>query len=338
MKNRKLINVALASAAIFSVATPAVANAAPSPADVQGVLSAPARTQVSVDHTYTGLHAGTPNENESRYSLSLTKLLLADYIYEHGTQADKDKATAMIQRSDDNLATELSGRYPQAIQSKANQYGMKSAVPASTWGNWKFSSADWSRYLSAKHREDPTGTGPLLSAMRSSQDRGADGYYQRYGVALLPGVQGWKSGWSDDRTSYHASVGFGNDWSVAVQTNGGADALNNDLTQALNSGLAANPIPKPPAPLPTVPAPVPGSSAPAIPGIPMQNYPARAVAQASVDNSKQWVNQNVAPVDKVAANNINASIDSTTAPIINAVPENVQVPTALVGMLPPAPR
>lgn len=327
MKNRKILGIALAGAATASILTPTVANAAPSPATVHAPMNAPSRTQVSVDHTYTGFHVGTPNENESRYSLSLTKLLLADYIYQYGTPADKAKATAMIEQSNDGLASELSGRYPQAIRAKANQYGMKSAVPASTWGNWKFSSADWSRYMSAKHREDPTATGPLLSAMKRSHDHGADGYYQRYGVANLPGTQGWKSGWSDDRTTYHASVGFGNNWSVAVQTNGNAGVLNADLNQALNSG---NKFPQVPVPQ--------GSSVPkpAIPGVPMKNYPARDAVQNGINGSKVWVDKNVGTVDKNAARQINRGIDQATAPIVNAVPKNVQVPQAAMGFLPPA--
>lgn len=331
MNTRRFSKAAVVGALIVSVSAPGVANAAVNPSAVNAPMTAPARTQVSVDHTYTGFHVGTPNENESRYSLSLTKLLIADYIYENGTAADKAKATTMIQRSDDNLASELSARYPQAISTKAAQYGMKSAVPASTWGNWRFSSADWSRYLSAKHREDPTATGPLLSAMRSSQSNGADGYYQRYGVALVPGVQGWKSGWSDDRSTYHASVGFGNDWSVAIQTTGTAATLNNDLTQALASGVKAPAIPNTPA--------VPGSSIPSLnnSALDMQNYPARAVAQAGVDSSKQWVNQNVGNVDKNAANVINQNIDAYSPQVVNAVPENIQLPGFVVGALPPAP-
>lgn len=291
MKLNLVAPIAVATT-LVAIAVPLSAAQAQSPATVNGPLNAPGRTQVSVDHTFTGLHAGTPNENEARYSLSLTKLLLADYIFERGSQLDKDKAFAMIQRSDDGLASELAGRYPQAIGAKAAQYRMNSAVPASTWGNWRFSSADWSRYLSAKHREDPTGRGPLLTAMRTSAPVGADGYPQRYGVANVPGTIGWKSGWSDDRTSQHASVGFGNDWTVAVQTNGTAGDLDNDLNQALRSGTPAGPL---------------GSSA-------------QGSARAAVDGTIAWVNQIIGPLNPDVANAINAGIQTVTTPIVNALP------------------
>lgn len=319
MKPSKTVVIALTT--VTAAFIPATASAAPSPSTVHAPMKAPARTQVSVDHTYTRFHVGTPNENESRYSLSLTKLLLADYIYQHGSPADKAKATAMIEQSNDGLASELSAKYPQAIQAKAHQYGMKSAVPASTWGNWKFSSADWSRYISAKHREDPTATGPLLSAMKRSHTHGADGYYQRYGVALLPGVKGWKSGWSDDRTTYHASVGFGNDWTVAIQTNGNAGALNADLNQALNSGAQKPSAPQQPKPLPS--------------GIAMTNYPARGAAKAGFEASKAWVNKNVAPVDPRAAHRINQDIDRQAANILKTVPRYIPVPKSLENFLAP---
>lgn len=117
------VAAAAAVATVVSVASPAVASAAPG-------LSAPGRTQVSVDGTWTGLHVGTPNENEARYSLSLTKLLIADYVFEHGGAQDREKARNMVRYSDDNLATELSQKYPQAIPSKVEQYGMTSVDPA----------------------------------------------------------------------------------------------------------------------------------------------------------------------------------------------------------------
>ncbi len=266
-------------------------------------LDAPARSQVSVDHAHSDAHFGTGNENEPRYSLSLTKLLIADYVFQNGSAEDKDKASRMIRNSDDGLATELSGKYPDAIQNKADQYNLNSAVPAASWGDWKFSSNDWSQYLSAKLREDPTGTGTLLSAMRQSSTVAADGYNQRYGVALLPGVEGWKSGWSDDRSTYHASVGFGGGWTVAVQTNGTRGALNQDLTNALDR---VGP---------------PGGGFPDAPGAPagMNNWPARAVAQNTVDDVTAWVND-VAP--------------GVEAPTMAAVPEYIAVPDVVAQALP----
>ncbi|WP_078056998.1 hypothetical protein [Corynebacterium provencense] len=302
------VAAAAAVATVVSVASPAVASAAPG-------LSAPGRTQVSVDGTWTGLHVGTPNENEARYSLSLTKLLIADYVFEHGGAQDREKARNMVRYSDDNLATELSQKYPQAIPSKVEQYGMTSAVPASTWGNWKFSSADWSRYLSAKHREDPTATGPLLSAMRESSTVAADGYGQRYGVALLPGVLGWKSGWSDDRTTYHASTGFGGGWTVAVQTTGTRGDLDADLAAALSpAGLI----------------PDPGSLAT------MTLWPAREVARQGVQATADWVGSVVGPVDPATARAIADSITTAGEPVVAAVPETIPLPGVIAAALPGA--
>ncbi|HIW91441.1 MAG TPA: hypothetical protein H9870_07265 [Candidatus Corynebacterium avicola] len=262
-------------------------------------LDAPARSQISVDHAHSGAHLGTANENEPRYSLSLTKLLIADYVFENGSAADKDKASRMIRNSDDALASELAGKYPDAISTISSRYNMNSAVPADSWGNWKFSSNDWSRYLSAKLREDPTGTGPLLSAMRQSRTVAADGYNQRFGVALLPGVEGWKSGWSDDRSTFHASVGFGGGWTVAVQTNGTRGALNRDLTDVLDRVG------------PPTPDAAPGTT----------NWPARAVAQGAVDDVTAWVNQ-VAPGVQVES------------PSMDAVPEYIPLPDVIAGALP----
>lgn len=309
----KSVAAGIAGMTAVTLMTAAVATAAPNPATVTNPMNTNGRTQVSVDHL-TGLHVGTPNENEARYSLSLTKLLIADYVFEHGSPEDKVKASEMISRSNDGLASELSGRYPQAIQAKVDQYQLRSAVPAGTWGNWRFSSADWSRYLTAKHREDPAATGPLLMAMRNSTPQGADGYNQRYGVALLPGVQGWKSGWSDDRSTYHASVGFGGGWSVAVQTNGNAGDLNYDLAQALDSGVGMNPA----GPTDTV------------------NYPARAVAQAGIDSTRAWIEQNVGHVDPQAANAIAGSVAHGSAPVVNVVPEFIPMPAFVAQALPRA--
>lgn len=288
--------VTLPVAATALLAAVSVAGAAQAQAQS---LDAPGRTQISVDHAHSSAHLGTANENEPRYSLSLTKLLIADYVFAHGSAADKAKASQMIRTSDDGLATELAGKYPNAIRATANQYNLNSAVPADTWGNWKFSSNDWSRYLSAKLREDPTGTGPLLSAMRQSTTVAADGYNQRFGVALLPGVDGWKSGWSDDRSTYHASVGFGGGWTVAVQTSGNRGALNRDLTGALDR----------------VGPPTPDAG----PG--MTNWPARAVAQGSVDDVTAWVNQ-VAPGVRVQS------------PSMGAVPQYIPLPDVVASALP----
>ncbi len=130
------------------------ATAAPQPKlNPQGELDAPARTAISFTHTPTGYSVGTPNENEARPGLSIVKLYIADYVFKHGTPEDKAKATVMIQRSDDNIASELYSRYPDSINATARAYGLNNTHGAPHWGNSTTSTRDTVTFLEAKKRE-----------------------------------------------------------------------------------------------------------------------------------------------------------------------------------------
>ena len=84
---RVLSGAVIAAAALFAptVASPSNASAAPMPnVDQNGNIAAPGRTQISFQSTLTGHHVGTANEHESRPGLSLVKMYIADYVFEHG--------------------------------------------------------------------------------------------------------------------------------------------------------------------------------------------------------------------------------------------------------------
>lgn len=235
------------------------ATAAPQPKlTPQGTIDAPTRTQVSFDYTPTGTHFGTTNENESRPGLSIVKLYIADYVFKHGTEADKAKATQMIRYSDDAIASELYGRYPESINATAHEYGLSNTHGAAHWGYSTTSSADTVKFLEAKKRENPAD--PVLIAMSTASPVAADGYSQDYGTATLPGVSGTKWGWSDDRRSIHASASIGPDFSVAANTYGTKQDYTNDVQGAFTGGVLSAPaltnipnLPESPA-LPTIPS------------------------------------------------------------------------------------
>lgn len=63
------------------------------------------------------------------------KLYIADYMFKHGSPENKAKATQMIRTSDDAIASELYGRYPDSINATARYYGLANTHGASHWGN-----------------------------------------------------------------------------------------------------------------------------------------------------------------------------------------------------------
>lgn len=218
------------------------AAAAPQPKlTPQGTINAPGRTQISFTHTPTGVHYGTANEHESRPGLSIVKLYIADYVFKHGSEADKAKATQMIRYSDDNIARELYGRYPDSINATARAYGLGNTHGAGHWGNSTTSSADTVKFLEAKKRENPVD--PVLVAMSTASPVAADGYRQDYGTATLPGVIGTKWGWSDDRRSVHASASIGPSFSVAANTYGTKEAHTGDVQNAFDGTLGTPALP-----------------------------------------------------------------------------------------------
>ncbi|WP_259342741.1 hypothetical protein [Corynebacterium falsenii] len=292
---------ATATAALALSAGPALAttaSAAPVPnLNPNGTINAPARTQISFEHTPTGFHAGTANEHESRPGLSIVKMYIADYVFAHGTPEEKAQATQMLRTSDDRIASQLYAKYPQSINETARAYGLNDTHGAAHWGNSTTSTADSVKYLEAKKRQNPTD--PVLVALATASPVAADGYAQNYGTATLPGVIGTKWGWSDDRRSFHASASYGTDFSVAAATNGPAAQLTGDVQAAFVPGIST--------PTPPVAPGILGSS-----GLGMVNYPARLVAQQQIGH--------IAP--------------PVTDPIIATIPENVLVPQPVADFLP----
>jgi len=313
---RVLSGAAIAAAALFAptVASPSgVASAAPMPnVDQNGNIAAPGRTQISFQSTLTGHHVGTANEHESRPGLSLVKMYIADYVFEHGTPEDQAKATQMLRFSDDNIASELYAKYPNSINDRAAKYHLADTHGAAHWGNSTTSTADSVAYLEVKKRENPFG--PVLTALASASPVAADGYEQDYGTATLPGVLGTKWGWSDDRRSVNASASFGPFFSVSASTYGPSQQLTDDVQGAFTN-QPWNPLALDGVGIPASGAPAPASneSAPAA----LTSYPARAVAQSAFDNFRSG------PLN--------------IEPIVNAMPENIPVPSAVAPLLPPAP-
>ena len=197
------------------------------PAQAQPTIPAPTRTAISIDHTPTRLHLGTANEHESRPALSLIKLYLADWVLSHGAPEDAADALALIRTSDDAAATRLHARYPGAIAATAAYYGLHSTHAAAHWGNSTTSTFDVNRFLVAKMTTDPDS--PVLQAMREVAPVAADGYPQDFGTATLPMIEGTKFGWSDDRTSIHATASIGPGLVVSAHTYGTAAEHTRDI-------------------------------------------------------------------------------------------------------------
>lgn len=351
---RVLSGAVIAAAALFAptVASPSgVASAAPVPnVDQNGTIAAPARTQISFQSTLTGHHAGTANEHESRPGLSLVKMYIADYVFEHGTPEDRAKATQMLRVSDDNIASELYAKYPDSINDRAGKYHLADTHGVPHWGDSTTSTADSVAYLEAKKRKNPLD--PVLIALATASPVAADGYKQDYGTATLPGVVGTKWGWSDDRSSVNASASFGPFFSVSASTYGPSQQLTDDVQGAFTS-QPWNPLALygESTPVSTTPAPVsdaPNESAPAT----WTPYPARAVAQSAFDTLRadafkdfqdRYAPSTFGPIGNSSpfwpmVNSLrDEALGNIGQPVVNAVPENVPVPTAIVPLLPPAP-
>ncbi|MDN8624636.1 MULTISPECIES: hypothetical protein [Corynebacterium] len=350
---RVLSGAVIAAAALFAptVASPSGASAAPVPnVDQDGNIAAPARTQISFHNTLTGHHVGTLNEHESRPGLSLVKMYIADYVFEHGSPEDRAKATQMLRFSDDNIASELYAKYPNSINDRAGKYHLADTHGAPHWGDSTTSTADSVAYLEAKKRENPLD--PVLTALATASPVAADGYKQDYGTATLPGVVGTKWGWSDDRSSVNASASFGPFFSVSASTYGPSQQLTDDVQGAFTS-QPWNPLALygESASSSGAPAPASGTSNESAPGG-LTSYPARAVAQSAFDTFragafKDFQDRYAPPTFGPIGNSspfwpmVNHVRDEALAnigqPIVNAVPESVPVLSAVVPLLPPAP-
>ncbi|AKK10108.1 hypothetical protein [Corynebacterium uterequi] len=212
------------------VATP-VARAAT--ADV------PARTQAAIVFE-DGRTSLTANAHESRSGLSLVKLYLGYWVLQHGSLHDKARVSEMIRVSHDGIATELDRRYPQAIPSVMRDFQLRDSYYSGYWGSSTTSAYDVARFVTAI-RYEPLAA-PIIDGMVRAAPIAADGYAQNYGTSTIPGAQGTKFGWSDERTT-NATVSFGPGWVIATHTWGSA-GLNTADAQVAASELTA-PVPEP---------------------------------------------------------------------------------------------
>ncbi|WP_304349048.1 hypothetical protein [Corynebacterium frankenforstense] len=194
----------------------------------------PPRTQASVQ-VQNGPRLATPNADEPRPALSLSKLYLGHWVLHHGAPGDAARVEQMIRFSDDRIAGELDARYPQAIDETAGWFGLPNTHRNGFWGNSVTSANDLTRFLDAT-RNDPVAA-PMFRGMETAAPVAADGYRQDYGTATVPGVTGTKFGWSDDRRSVHATASIAPGVVLAANTYGTREAHTADVHAALPAGL-----------------------------------------------------------------------------------------------------
>src|SRR5699024_1164956 len=116
-------------------------------------------------------------------ALSLSKLYIADYGSDEGTESEKYDALQMISDSDDGIAEELFAAYPESIDEVAKKYGLYSTDAGEYWGRSVTSTYDVVKFIRALKDEDPLH--PILVAMSQPDEIAADGYEQDFGTAVL---------------------------------------------------------------------------------------------------------------------------------------------------------
>ena len=197
----------------------------------------PARTQITVRHD-SGATVSTANAHESRPALSLSKLYLGYWVLKYGAPTDKARVEHMIRVSDDNVATDLDRRYPQAIPSTIHEFGLRETHYTGYWGTTTTSTEDVARFTS-RIQHDPIAA-PIMTGMANAAPVAADGYRQDFGTSRIPGVIGTKFGWSDNRR-IHASVSTAPGFTVAANTYGDAATHTADVTRAVHNAPGALP-------------------------------------------------------------------------------------------------
>lgn len=181
------------------------------------------RTALAVYHP-DGRWSGTRDALEPRPALSLAKLYLGYYVLYNGTDEEKDLVKNMVRRSSDTYAQQLDAAYPDAIDEIAADFDLPGTSRNGAWGRTTTTPYDMSKFL-ASILWDPKAK-PLLDGMRSVSSTAEDGFPQVFGAAKLDNVEGFKTGWSDDKESETGSVAFGEigdeTWVVAALTSGDA--------------------------------------------------------------------------------------------------------------------
>lgn len=194
-------------------------------------------TQLSFYNIEDDNYLGTINDRLQRPALSLSKLYLAYYVFEHGTEIQGELAERMLETSDDVIADALYDLYPDAIDEVAAEFGLEStATYGKRWGYSYTSTYDVVYFIYQLLTEHPDSK--VLQAMKNQADVAADGTAQDYGTDQLPGVLGSKFGWSDD-LSLHSTVSFGENWIAAVAVTGSADMATDYATFQLTDLVEA---------------------------------------------------------------------------------------------------
>lgn len=184
----------------------------------EGLIETDARTQMAVSYSPIGVGYSTDRDQRSLPALSLIKLYIGQYVLEHGSAADASRVEKMISRSDDKLAAEFYELYPESVDSIAEEYRLFNTFGGEKWGVSRTSASDVVSFISQLRLRDSDSV--VLKAMREWSPIAADGYRQDFGLAELPGAEGAKMGWSNQRT-WHSSVIFGPGYVMAAITEGG---------------------------------------------------------------------------------------------------------------------
>lgn len=192
------------------------------------------RTAVAVYHP-NGSWTGSPDAHQARPALSLSKLYLGYWVLRHGHPGDKAQVEHMIRVSSDGVAAQLDRKYPHAIDAVARDFGLQNTARRGRWGNTATSAYDVAKFVSMI-RNDPVAF-PIIQGMRTAAPFAQDGFPQDYGTSRLPGAEGTKFGWSDDRSSYTATVSFGPGWTAAAMTVGDKGANTHDALALIDPNL-----------------------------------------------------------------------------------------------------
>lgn len=195
-----------------------------------GLITPNGRTQMAVTYEPVGVSYSTDDTQTPLPALSLIKLYIGQYVIEHGTAAEASAVERMISRSDDALAAKFYKLYPESVDSVAAKYRLYNTAGGEEWGVSRTTAEDVVSFITQLLERDPNS--PVLSAMRKWSPVAADGYRQDFGLAGLPGVEGAKMGWSNER-AWHSSVVFGPGYVMAAITQGNKRAHTQDVADAL---------------------------------------------------------------------------------------------------------
>ena len=192
------------------------------PPETTEFLEGDAGHSITYIRLHDGMHMGSASEHEPRPALSLIKLYIATYVMEKGEYEDKYEALDMIASSSDKSAEELFDKYPDSIDTIADEFHLESTKAGEQWGYSQTSTYDVASFISQLIDRDETH--PVLVAMAHADPISEDGYRQDYGTAKLSNVVGSKWGWSNDK-SINSSVSFGENFVAAASINGSSDDL-----------------------------------------------------------------------------------------------------------------